>query len=205
MKNTFNRKLDWQKRKEALGKIKDQRLLKRLTIVEDFSVRIWTCQMISDQKLLAQLARDAVSAYVRRNACRRLNDRGPLAQLARDAPDSKVRLAAFYRASSQLVDDHEVRRKVVYDCLAQMKRGSLTSHDVLDELVCLSAHEPGLIRQFWPQIKSVCHEDNPSCRHTDKHRSGSDCTHTDNQGADPYHRDHSNSHLFERFPPTARS
>jgi peroxiredoxin family protein len=194
---------DYDVRLAACWRLSDQLWLARLARdASDYNVRVAACKRLSDQGLLAQIATDA-DADMRLFACEMLSDQSWLARLARDAPDAEVRLTAFSRAFGQLADDNELCRSVVDDCLAQIERhDSYGSRYAVDILVHIADRDPDLIRQLWPQIKSVCHEDNPNSRHRDL--SGNCNTHEDNNDRDPHHRDEPNPKLLQRFPAAIR-
>jgi hypothetical protein len=127
-------------------------------------------------------------------------------QLARDTDeDLWVRIEAFSKAFDQLVCDQELCCKVVHDCIAEIKKHERHSTGKeINILVRIAAHVPGTIRQFWAQIESACHDDCPNSRHWDVSSVGDNCSHGDDYGAAPHHRDRLDSHWLRRFPAAAR-
>jgi hypothetical protein len=201
-------------RLKALDRVKDQIMLARLARDAPYDeVRLKACERLDDPELWAQLARDAPYDDVRLKACERLEDPGLWARWARETTDAEVRLRAFSEAFDQLIDDYELCRKVVNDSLTQIKKINSLEIDVhlygvkiLHLLERIARHDPGLVRQFWPQIALNCHEDNPSSSHWDVPDGSNDCSHGDDYSSKtPHHRDRSNSDLLKHFPAAARS
>jgi hypothetical protein len=196
-------------RRQACGRLDDQKLLAQIA-TDDASaeVRSTALDEVKDQKLLAQIARNAPDAWERLVACRRVYDKGLLAQLAADASDAEVCIEAFSKAFDQLVNNHEFCRKAVQDSITEMNSRQINKRysQGLDILVRIAAHDPGLIRQFWPQIEHACHEDDPNSHHFDRY-IGSDCgyeDHPEGRGT-PHHRDKVDRECQEKFPAAVKS
>jgi hypothetical protein len=144
-----NKGLELWKRKEALGKVKDQGLLVQIATDDaDPKVRLMACEVLDDKRLWEQLARDADTAM--RHGQSSAGSSGTSAGMY-----AWVRYDAFCAAFDQLVGDHELCCEVVRHCIGEMEilKKGYCGTDKLDTLVRIAAHDPGLIRQFWARIE----------------------------------------------------